>query len=214
MAAFRPERFSELANRLRLGPMKRLYKYYNENTINMAGGLPMESCFPFTQMNVQLDNDQQYTLKRNENLVMNYHRGSGIPAFKSWVDSHVKEIHAPKVPVDTCVTIGNTDAFAKILMLIESDSVFFDQYAYGAAVLQCESFGKKAIGVVSDEHGILPEQLRRSIVEARKQGLKANLIYLVPVGQNPMGFTMSVERKKQLYEICKELDMIIVEDGK
>ncbi|KAJ2982280.1 hypothetical protein NUW54_g10772 [Trametes sanguinea] len=37
-------------------------------------------------------------------------------------------------------------------------------------------------------------------------------MYTVPVGQNPTGVTMGVARKKEIYDICVEYDVIIVED--
>ena len=38
------------------------------------------------------------------------------------------------------------------------------------------------------------------------------LLYTVPTGQNPSGLTTALVRKKQIYDICVEYDIIIGED--
>ena len=39
------------------------------------------------------------------------------------------------------------------------------------------------------------------------------LLYTVPIGQNPSGLTTGEQRKKEIYAICVEFDIIIGEDG-
>ena len=38
------------------------------------------------------------------------------------------------------------------------------------------------------------------------------LLYTVPIGQNPSGLTTGTQRKKDIYAICVEYDIIIGED--
>lgn len=42
--------------------------------------------------------------------------------------------------------------------------------------------------------------------------LSPRMMYINPVGQNPCGYTITGERKKQIYDVCVEFDIIIVED--
>jgi DNA-binding transcriptional MocR family regulator len=44
------------------------------------------------------------------------------------------------------------------------------------------------------------------------KGSPPRLIYLIPTGLNPQGFTMSQERRDEIYSVCKEKDLIIIED--
>lgn len=37
-------------------------------------------------------------------------------------------------------------------------------------------------------------------------------VYMIPVGHNPLGHTMSLERKKELYAIACAHDLLIIED--
>jgi hypothetical protein len=40
---------------LDISPIKSLYKYNNEHSINLAGGIPLEACFPFHSMQIYLE---------------------------------------------------------------------------------------------------------------------------------------------------------------
>jgi len=60
---------------------------------------------------------------------------------------------------------------------------------------------------------MIPSSLRQQTISARKQGLNPNIVCCVPVAQNPYGMTMSEQRKEEIYQVCRELDLIILEDG-
>jgi DNA-binding transcriptional MocR family regulator len=211
-----PARTSEVFKKLRINPIKALYKYYTPHNINLAGGIPLESCFPFKSMQVNLDGEDEsdgYTLTKGDDLYLNYHMSDGIVPLKNWAKGHVQSIHSPPFSHEVTLTIGATDSWYKIIELLSTECVLFDQYVYGASVTPCNTHGKKSIGVPSDDQGIIPSALRETVRVARAQGLVVDVLYLIPVGHNPMGVTMPIERKKEIYAACQELDLIIVEDG-
>jgi kynurenine/2-aminoadipate aminotransferase len=41
---------------------------------------------------------------------------------------------------------------------------------------------------------------------------RPKVLYTIPTGQNPSGFTTSYERKKKLYEIARTFGLLILED--
>jgi aromatic amino acid aminotransferase I len=63
-----------------------------------------------------------------------------------------------------------------------------------------------------DEDGMTVESLREQTLRARQRGLNPDLVYLVPTAQNPTGRTMSEQRKRDIYQACCELDLIVIED--
>ena len=247
------EKGSALYNELKTCAMKQLYKYYTPGCISLAGGLPLESCFPILEVNVLLPSsvgggssistdEQVKELSGNKNienekssfciqrglergLFLNYTRGYGMAPLQEWINSHVNELHPRRlpdnentelrngvVPISTCMTVGATDAFAKVLMLIDTEVVLFDDFAYAGALTPCRSWGKTLVGVQSDEHGMIPSELRQAILHCRGQGLTVNLVYLVPTGGNPTGITIPLWRKVELLQVCREQDIFLVED--
>lgn len=207
---------TELFSNLKTGPMKRLYKYYTPDAINIAGGVPMDSVFPMKAVTITLEDGKQIECRLGDNLVMNYQRGDGTPGLRDWIAKHVAEVH--NVPANsgsgTCMTVGSTDAYAKIIQLVDTDVILLDEFAYGTAVAVCRTLGKQPVGVPMDEHGIIPDQLEAAILAMRAQNLKVNLLYLVPTGQNPTGYSIAESRKKEVLHICQTMGVTIIEDGK
>src|SRR5438067_736546 len=77
-----PDRKTDLYHRLRIGPIKKLYKYITPTATSLAGGSPMDSTFPFSNVTVQVksydEGKDQFTLQNSKDLKLNYHRGDGI----------------------------------------------------------------------------------------------------------------------------------------
>ena len=78
--------------------------------------------------------------------------------------------------------------------------------------------GPQLVPVEADEHGIIPSKLRETlsrwnpatIQHPGKDGPK--LLYCVPNCGNPTGASLTLERKKQIYQLAREYKFIIVED--
>ncbi|KAJ1409389.1 pyridoxal phosphate-dependent transferase [Ochromonadaceae sp. CCMP2298] len=224
--AIGPLQTSAVFKQLKISPIKALYPYYNSTNINLAGGIPLESCFPFNSLKVNLDAEDgdgdgdSFTLTKGSDLALNYHSSDGLPPVKAWVHSHVQELHAPPFSFDVSLTVGATDAWFKVLQLLHTECVLFDEYVYASSITYvyassitpCTTAGIKAIGIESDAEGMKPASIRAATLRARGAGLVVNILYLIPVGQNPTGLTMSQARKGEIYSLCGELDLIIVED--
>jgi DNA-binding transcriptional MocR family regulator len=204
---------SQTFQRLKPGPLKKLYKYYTPEAVNFAGGVPMDSIFPIHSIKIANESEEFEVNRSNGSLMLNYHRGNGIPSLREWIQNHVAKVHNRQGQgFDTCMSVGSTDAFAKVLLLLNGDTVIFDEFAYGAAVGASHALGRTNVGIKMDEEGMLPDELRSQTKLAREKGLNPDIVYLVPESQNPTGRSMSQQRKKEIYEVCKELDLIIVED--
>ena len=87
------------------------------------------------------------------------------------------------------------------------DEVYMDAYTFTSAINAVRSVGAKAVGILTDGDGMIPEALE----EAAKSG-KGKYIYLIPNFQNPTGITMPLERRKAIYAIAKTYDLFIYED--
>jgi DNA-binding transcriptional MocR family regulator len=203
---------SGVYQRLKPGPLKKLYKYYTPGAVNFAGGVPMDSIFPIDRVTVGNESEEFQVTRSNHTLMLNYHRGNGIPVLRDWIQSHAESVHRRK-GFDTCVSVGSTDAFAKVLTLLKGDTVLFDEYAYGAAVNASTALGRTNVGIKMDSDGMLPDELKKQTLLARSKGLRPDVVYLVPESQNPTGISMTQLRKREIYDVCKELDLIIIEDG-
>ena len=64
----------------------------------------------------------------------------------------------------------------------------------------------------TDSNGIVPEKLEEILFNWDASTKKPRVIYTVPNGGNPTGYSSSVDRKAKIYEIAKKYDLIILED--
>ena len=100
------------------------------------------------------------------------------------------------------------DLTAKAL-LNEGDVVVVDEHSYSGAMTAFRAYGAKLVGVPMDDSGMIPEELEKVL----KTEKKAKFIYLIPTFQNPMGISIPMERRKEIYDIAVAYEQIIFEDS-
>ena len=66
--------------------------------------------------------------------------------------------------------------------------------------------------IESDADGMRSDSLRRSLEAREGKDEAPRLMYINPTGANPTGTVMSAKRKKEIYDICCEYDILILED--
>jgi DNA-binding transcriptional MocR family regulator len=78
------------------------------------------------------------------------------------------------------------------------------------AVFTCSC---ELLSVPLDGHGLLPAALDAILTQRQAAGLALpRLLYTIPTGQNPTGSVMGAERMRQVYELARKWDLIILED--
>lgn len=76
--------------------------------------------------------------------------------------------------------------------------------------LNCfRSYGVQLRGVPVDADGMNMEILEQKLKESKN----VRFIYTIPNFQNPSGATMSLEKRKRLYELAKQYNVLILEDN-
>ncbi len=118
-------------------------------------------------------------------------------------------------PSDIIVTVGGSQALDLIgkLMIDPGDIVIVENPSYVNTLLVWKPYGVRLIGIPMDENGMNTHSLESKLRELKADGKFPKLIYTIPTGQNPTGITMSLDRRKHLYEIASQYDLLIVEDG-
>lgn len=113
-------------------------------------------------------------------------------------------------------------------MCEDDDFVIVEEYTYPSAQALWIPMGIKAVPVAADAQGIQADSLREllqtwdekargsrrptvSVVFVTRMCCAKRLtiarLYLVPVGSNPTGTTISAPRRREIYDICVEFGM-------
>jgi kynurenine/2-aminoadipate aminotransferase len=93
-------------------------------------------------------------------------------------------------------------------------SLCFTSATYPGALAAIVPLGCTILGVETDGNGLIPESLRNVIEEHHRSGdgSKIKALYTIPTGQNPRGCTTTVERKEEVFRICHDANILILED--
>lgn len=91
----------------------------------------------------------------------------------------------------------------------EGDTVLFEENSYGGAITAVAGYNGRAVGVKTDEEGLIPEALE----EAMKNEHNVKLLYTIPTFQNPMGIVTTAERRKAIYDLAVKYNVMILEDS-
>lgn len=94
------------------------------------------------------------------------------------------------------------------VMCNEGDTVVTEDPSFIGSLNAFRSLGLKLAGIPVLADGADPDALDRVLSADRR----AKLIYLIPTFQNPTGVTATAERRRELYEVARKHDAIIIED--
>ncbi|KAE9402273.1 PLP-dependent transferase [Gymnopus androsaceus JB14] len=210
--------------------------------ISLASGLPNPSVFPFESLAVKafapdanLDPGEmnasgssgsiafslsKYPFENEPNTLstaLQYGTGSGSATLTSFLRDFTARVMKPGY-TDWAVLLncGNTDAWSKVVGLLceKDDYILIEEHTFASAQRLWAPICN-GVPVAVDGEGLIPQKLNEVLErwDVEHPGVKRpHLLYTVPVGQNPTGATMGLERKKQIYEICVKYDVIICED--
>lgn len=109
------------------------------------------------------------------------------------------------------ITSGGTQVMdlATRVLASEGDTVICEEPSFVGSLNCFRSHGCKLAGVPIDSDGMNIKALERVV----KENPDAKFIYTIPNFQNPGGTTLSLEKRKAIYEIAKANDLVIVEDN-
>ncbi len=178
--------------------------------ISLAGGFPDtktfgEEAFREVSQNIAADSAQ----------ALQYSPTAGIESIKDVIVDVMAAEGTPARQEDVFTTTGaqqGLDLVGKVF-LNEGDAILAEGPTYAGALNAFAAYKPRILHIPMDRSGIIPVAARDGLKKARKQGLHVKFIYTVPNFQNPAGVTMIAERRRELLEIAREFDLIVVEDN-
>ncbi|MBR6840286.1 MAG: PLP-dependent aminotransferase family protein [Oscillospiraceae bacterium] len=95
------------------------------------------------------------------------------------------------------------------VLINRGDTVIVESPSFVSGIIAMKSNGANVVGIEMDDEGIRMDLLE----EAVRTQPKVKLLYLIPSFQNPRGSTMSLQRRRDVYELCKKHGIFILEDN-
>ena len=144
-----------------------------------------------------------------------YSDASGYPELRRLVAGKLARERNMKVGADDLVlTSGSGEAIGIVIQALTDpgDVVLTEEFVYLGTLNQMRRYGADVVGVKCDDDGILPGGLDAVITEQTAKGKKVKYLYTIPTFQNPMGWTMTLERRKQVLEVTGKHGIPVFED--
>uniref|UniRef100_A0A4W5PW74 Aminoadipate aminotransferase n=1 Tax=Hucho hucho TaxID=62062 RepID=A0A4W5PW74_9TELE len=197
--------------------------------ISLAGGAPNPNTFPFQSCSIQVKNGDMLTFDETMmKRALQYSASSGIPELLTWMKNLQKNLHNPptadysaeKGQMDMCVTTGSQEGLCKVFEMLVNpgDNVLLDAPTYSGTLAALQPLGCNLINVPSDQHGIIPGGLKEVLsswdpADVHKPHSNVpRVLYTIPNGGNPTGASMTTQRKREVYELARQYDLLIIED--
>ncbi|MGC9780451.1 MAG: PLP-dependent aminotransferase family protein [Candidatus Heimdallarchaeota archaeon] len=116
---------------------------------------------------------------------------------------------------DVILTAGSQQAIYAILDTIidPGDVILTPSPAYLGFLAPAFKLGAEIVTIPTDLDGIIPEYVEKAIDKCvKKFGKKPSILYVVPDSDNPKGTTLPFKRRKALFDITEEHDILLIED--
>ncbi|MCW2884007.1 MAG: putative transcriptional regulator, GntR family [Streptosporangiaceae bacterium] len=179
--------------------------------VSLAGGMPYVSALP-------LDIIGALTAKLVSTRgaeVLQYGSAQGDPGLRERICEVMALEGIQASADDVVVTVGSQQALDLITRIFvdPGDVVIAEAPSYVGALGTFASFQAEVVQVPLDSGGLIPEALRETLSRLQAEGRRAKFLYTVPNYQNPAGVTLVAGRRREILEICRTYDLLIVEDN-
>ena len=180
-------------------------------TISFVLGLPDPASFPVDT----LQEATRTVLQKNAQVALQYAPEQGYGhlidyLIQKWQQDEQMSITRENVTV----AFGSTDAVNMLSQLLAraGDVILVEAPSYRDTLHLFRDHGLQLVQVPVDDQGLKPDILRRILLDLRRDGVKPRFLYTIPTFQNPSGVTLGLSRRKEIIDLAKEFDFLIMSD--
>ncbi|CAG0916910.1 unnamed protein product [Notodromas monacha] len=200
----------------------------SKDCIVLAGGMPNGDAFPLLSAQFRLRDGSVIDVDEAEMKIgLQYSPTDGYPPLMAKMKEFISRYHlhgsdAEKsdIKLRHIMTPGSQDALSKLLeaTIAPGDFIISEKHVYTGVVSAAEPWQPNFLLVDSDGDGMKPEALREALSswdpsECRKADSGVpKILYTCPSGGNPTGTSLTLARKKEIYGIAQEYNLLIIED--
>jgi DNA-binding transcriptional MocR family regulator len=178
--------------------------------VSLAGGMPTIASLPLDVIGEQISD-----LVRNDGqTALQYGSGQGDPRLREQITDVMRTVGINGHPDDVVVTVGSQQALDLVtrIFIDPGDVVLVEAPSYVGALSTFRSYQAAVHHVAMDEHGLVPEALSEAIAACDAAGTRPTFLYTVPSYHNPAGITQTEQRRRDILEIARGADVLVVED--
>lgn len=179
--------------------------------ISLAGGNPDLDLLPLDELGAM----SARIIEKEGLEVLQYGSGAGLEELAELVCEFMKSEGSSPALEEIQMTAGSQMGLdlATKLFVNPGDVILAEGPTYTGALGTFEGYEADVRQVALDGDGLDPAAVREAIKAIQSEGKEVKFLYTIPNFQNPTGVTLSDDRREELTRICRELDVLIVEDN-
>lgn len=201
--------FSDRTNNLKPSAIREIFKYAADPTVvSLSAGNPSPDAFPVKE----LEEISARLFKENPIALLQYSVTEGYPKLREYLRKYMKEKYdIGSQGDDIIITTGAQQImdFATKSLVNEGEVIITEAPSFIGSLNSFRAYNAKLVGVEVESDGMNTDKLE----EALKANPNTKFIYTIPNFQNPSGVTMSLEKRRKVYELAKKYGVLILEDN-
>ena len=177
-----------------------------EGMISFTAGSPSAEEFPAQEL-AALAKDVFAT---QAVTVLSYGVTEGYQPLRQWIADDLQRSGIQREGDDTIVISGGQQAldFTAKCLLNDGDTVLTEAPTFLNALNTFRTYGARIVGVPMDGEGMDMDALEQAL----RLEKSVKFSYTIPNFQNPMGVTLSAARRRRMYDLAEQYDVMILED--
>lgn len=201
--------FSERVKGLKSSAIREILKNSSApGVIPLSAGNPAPDAFPYEDIR----RISAELLESTPIEALQYSVTEGYLPLREHLLSYMREKHGAGGENDEILITSGAQQVMDLLtktLLNEGDTVLCEAPSFIGSLNTFRSYRAKLRGIPMEEDGLSLEQLENAL----RQEKKIKYLYTIPNFQNPSGITMSLAKRKRVYELCRDHNVLILEDN-
>lgn len=202
-------KFSDRVLALKPNAIREILKSASDpEVISLSAGNPAPDAFPIDA----IKEISQNLLENNPISVLQYGISDGYAPLRDTLKTYLKKELNIGTENDELIIVSGAQQVMDIVaksFLNEKDVLLCEAPSFVGALNTFRSYNAELVGIPVQKDGMDMNALE----DALKKYDNVKVIYTIPNFQNPSGVTMSLEKRKRLYELAKEYGVLIIEDN-
>ncbi|MDD2538968.1 MAG: PLP-dependent aminotransferase family protein [Bacteroidales bacterium] len=197
---------SDNARNMRRSAIRDLLKMATRpEVISFGGGFPDITAFPVEELRTVVNE----VLDENALQALQYGETLGVKRLREVLASRYRDQGMDVTYENFIITTSSQQAIDMVTQLFinPGDTIVCGLPSYLGALQAFNAHRANPVGIPKDE------ELHTVVNALVTAGRKPKFIYAIPDFQNPSGVTMNMKQRKNVLEVARQFDLLIVEDS-
>jgi 2-aminoadipate transaminase len=175
--------------------------------LSMTGGFPNPATFPTDE----LDEIAARLVRDDAAVALQYAPCAGIASVREYLIERQEQVQGRRPEhAELIVTSGGMECIALMCQALidPGDTIAVEAPSYLGALMAFGGAEADVVAIAIDDDGLRVDAL----AERLAAGLRPKFLYTIPEYQNPTGRTLSLQRRRELVEVCQRHGVLIFED--